>query len=91
MSLVYQRLRKHPRRSETTPRPVSHSQSISPATQWKAEEQGQVLRNTSLMHRSKIGSHLLNIYHAPDTVSGFTFHMASYLLFIAEEMKAWRG
>ena len=35
--------------------------------QWKAEEQGQVLRNTSLMHRSKIGSSLLNIYYAPDT------------------------
>ena len=68
MSLVYMRLRKHPPRSETTPRPVPHSQSLSPAMQWKAEEQGQVLRNTLLMHRSKTGSCLLNIYYAPDTV-----------------------
>lgn len=48
-------------------------------------------RNASLTPGNNISSHLLNTYNVLDTVLGFTFHIASYLLFIAEEIKALRG
>lgn len=89
MSLVALRLRKHPLRSETTPAPI-HSLFLWPCSA-EAEEQAQVLRNASLTHRSNIGSHLLTTYYVPETVLGFTFHIAGYLLFTAEEIKAQRG